>query len=291
MFSALLLGIIQGLTEFLPVSSSGHLVLFGKIFPVVGDHVLFDLVVHLGTLVPVFIVYRADILAMLKAPFVEKGPLAERPNTRLALLVVLGTVPTGIIGLTFKDTFEALFSGVGTLGITFAITGVLLLSTRLTLAPANPGQGLFSGLRERLSSRVPTTASGLAVWHVLVIGIAQGLAITPGISRSGTTIAVALFLGLERELAARFSFLLAIPAICGAFVLTAKDANVASLDFGVLGVGFVASMLSGYGALVLLVKLVKRGDFAWFAPYLFALAALAGAAGLGWIQLPGGGVP
>lgn len=291
MFSALLLGIIQGLTEFLPVSSSGHLVLFGKIFPVVGDQVLFDLVVHLGTLVPVFIVYRADIWAMLQAPFLEKGPLSERPNTRLALLVILGTVPTGIIGLSFKDSFEQLFSGVGTLGITFALTGLLLLSTRLTLAPPSPGQGLFSGLRARLSSRAATTLPELAVWQVLVIGVAQGLAITPGISRSGTTIAVALFLGLERELAARFSFLLAIPAICGAFVLTAKDAHVESLDFGVLGVGFVASMLSGYGALVLLVKLVKRGDFAWFSPYLFALAGLAGAAGLGWIQLPGGGGP
>lgn len=288
MFSALLLGIIQGLTEFLPVSSSGHLVLFGKIFPVVGDQVLFDLVVHLGTLVPVLFVYREDILAMLRAPFQERGPLSERPNTRLALLVILGTVPTGIIGVAFKDAFEVLFSGVGTLGITFALTGLLLLSTRLTLAPAAPGQGAFSSLRTRLSSRAATTALTLAPWQALVIGVAQGLAITPGISRSGTTIAVALFLGLERELAARFSFLLAIPAICGAFVLTAKDAQVASLDFGVLGVGFVASMLSGYGALVLLVKLVKRGDFAWFAPYLFALAAFAGAAGLGWFKLPGG---
>lgn len=283
MLSALLLGLIQGLTEFLPVSSSGHLVLFGKIFPVVGDTVLFDLVVHVGTLVPVLWVYRADILGMLKAPFTERGPLSERPSTRLGLMVLLATVPTGIIGVAFKDVFEELFSGLGVLAVTFSITGLLLLATRLT----TPGGGPFASLRERLSSRAVVSQGQLQWWHALVIGIAQGLAITPGISRSGTTIAVALFLGLDRELAARFSFLLAIPAISGAFVLTAKDADLSSLDLGVMTGGFLSSMVSGYLALLLLVKLVKRGDFSWFSPYLFAIAAFAGAAAAGWISLPG----
>lgn len=272
MFAALILGIVQGLTEFLPVSSSGHLVLFQEFLPVAGDEVLFDLVVHIGTLLPVVWFYRATLLEMLRAPFVEKGALSERPATRLILLVGLATLPTGVIGLGLKDVFESLFDSPQILAVTFAVTGCLLIATRF----AKQGS---------------TNAASMLYWQALLIGIAQGLAIAPGISRSGTTIAIALFLGMDREFAARFSFLLAIPAILGAFVLTAKDAVWAEVVFAPLAVGFVASMISGYGALVLLVKLVKDGNFDKFAWYVWALAIACLAGGLlGWFEVaaPGG---
>ena len=256
MLNALLLGVVQGLTEFLPVSSSGHLVLFQQWLEVHGDEVLFDLVVHLGTLVPVIVFYRSSLLGMIRAPFTEKGPLSERPHTRLIAFVVLGTVPTGIIGITLKDFFEELFATPSILAFSFALTGVLLLVSGL----ARPGT---------------RSEVDMAWWQALALGVAQGLAITPGISRSGTTIAVALMLGMSREFAARYSFLLAIPAISGAFVLKARDADLAAMDPSVLGVGFLASMVSGYLALVILVKLVQQGSFKHFAWYLFALAAFA----------------
>ena len=255
MLAALLLGVLQGLTEFLPVSSSGHLVLFQEFLPAPGDEVLFDLVVHLGTLAPVLFFYRQSILDMLRAPLTEKGPLDRRPNTRLILLVVLATVPTGLIGVGLKDQLEALFDQPSVLAITFAVTGCLLFATRY----ARQGE---------------TTEASMLWWQALLIGLAQGVAIAPGISRSGTTIAVALFLGMNREFAARFSFLLAIPAILGAFVLKARDAAWDEVDPLPLLVGAVAALISGYLALVLLVKLVKQGGFDKFAFYVWALALL-----------------
>ena len=267
MFAALILGIVQGLTEFLPVSSSGHLVLFQEVLPVAGDEVLFDLVVHIGTLLPVVWFYRDSLIQMARAPFAEKGALSERPGTKLIVLVGLATLPTAVIGLGLKDVFEALFDTPQVLALTFAITGGLLIATRF-------------------ARRGSTDASSMLYWQALLIGLAQGLAIAPGISRSGTTIAIALFLGLDREFAARFSFLLAIPAILGAFVLTAKDAVWAEVHWGPLIVGFLASMVSGYGALVLLVKLVKDGNFDKFAWYVWALALACLAGGfLGWFDL------
>ena len=256
MFEAFILGVIQGLTEFLPVSSSGHLLLFQQWLTIPGDPLLFDLAVHLATLLPVLWVYREDLLGILKAPLRERGTLAERPSTRLALLVGAATVPTGIIGLTFKDTFEAMFHEPSTLVITFTITGVLLF----------------------ISGRVPQrgiTLDQMTFQHALIIGLAQGLAITPGISRAGTTIAVALMLGLDRELAARFSFLLAIPAILGAFVLTARDVDPSHIQGDILIVGGVGALVAGYFALTLLVKLVKRGDFSRFCYYVWFMAIVA----------------
>ena len=264
MLAALLLGVLQGLTEFLPVSSSGHLVLFQQWLHVPGDEVLFDLVCHLGTLVPVIFFYRKSLLDMLRAPFVEKGPLSERPSTKLMLLILVATVPTGLIGVLFKDFFEQLFDTPGVLAITFGLTGTLLFVSRYAKQGAIDPQTMLW-------------------WHALALGVAQGLAITPGISRSGTTIAVALFLGLSREYAARFSFLMSIPAILGAFVLKAKDAELAALDPITLSAGFVASLIAGYGALVLLVKLVKSGDFSKFSFYAWGMAIFAGlGAVLGW---------
>lgn len=271
---ALLLGIVQGLTEFLPVSSSGHLVLaqaaLGDSFFAADNAVLFDLVLHLGTLLPVLVFYRHELVAMLRSPLAEPklantgsvlAWLKGNPDRWLATLVVAGTVPTGLMGVLLKDFFESLFHSVYPVAGALLVTAAVLVGTRFVAdRAASPPKG---------------------VGTALLVGVAQGLAITPGISRSGSTIAAGLFLGLDRESAARFSFLLSIPAILGALVLQAKDGvPVDSIDWMAVFVGFVGAAVSGYAALVFLVALVKRGGLHRFAWYLVP-AAVAAAVFLG----------
>ena len=268
---AALLGVVQGLTEFLPVSSSGHLVLFqqwmGDSFFAAEQAVLFDLVLHVGTLLPVLWYYREDLGDIVRA---WTGGGASKPeggglmdwlradaNRWLGFLVVVGTVPTGLMGIGLKDVFESLFHGVRPVGIALLITGALLLVTRWRSGGA-------------------VSAASMGVGAALLIGLAQGMAITPGISRSGTTIAVALFLGFDRALAARYSFLLSVPAILGAVVLLAKD-GVAfeGASLAALGVGFLAAMVVGYLALVMLVALVKKGGLHRFTWYVWPVGVAA----------------
>lgn len=266
----LILGAIQGLTEFLPVSSSGHLALaqniLGDSFLFKEQAVAFDLVLHVGTLLPVLYYYRAELAAMIKSvlsgsPFGEGGPwawLKADPHRWLAFLVVIATIPTGIIGVTLKDPLERVFHNPLLICGALFITGILLFSTRYT---------------ERPQAKLTMTLIA-----ALIIGLGQGMAITPGVSRSGTTIAIALILGFDRALAARFSFLLSIPAILGAVVLTAKDG--VSLPPGGLGplvLGFFTSMVFGYLALWMLVALVKRGNLYKFSYYLWPVSILSAA--------------
>ena len=277
---AILLGVVQGLTEFLPVSSSGHLVLaqqaMGDSFRFADTAVVFDLVLHAGTLLPVLWFYRGDLLRILAAflPGARRqqqdasqtestvettNPVRDR---QLAYAVVVGTIPTALMGLLLKDLFESLFHSVAAVCTALLVTGGLLLSTRFTGrtgdATAKPG------------------AVAITLPKALLIGLMQGLAITPGISRSGSTIATALLLGVPRAEAARFSFLLSVPAICGAIVLMLKDG--AALDGTptvMLVAGFVAAMVVGYLALVMLVALVKQGGLHRFAYYVWPAALIA----------------
>lgn len=251
---AAFLGVLQGLTEFLPVSSSGHLVLFQQFMDLAGDHVLFDLVLHVGTLLPVLYFYRGQVSVLITDLLRGQGPFWERQGVKLWILLVAASLPTAIIGLTFEDTFEALFSNPGALTVTFAITATVMLATRWAPQPSR------------------TLTIPLAV----LLGIVQGMAITPGISRSGSTIAAALFLGIQREEAARFSFLMSVPAITGAVLKKSLDADLAAFDPVALGVGFTTALVSGYLALVLLVELVKRGGLHWFAIWCYLAAAAAG---------------
>ncbi len=255
---AAILGLVQGLTEFLPVSSSGHLVLLQKLMGFCEPELLFDVSVHVGTLFAVIVVFRADLYAMLRGLWATDQE--ARQGRRLLLLVIAGSIPTGIIGLTFKDTFESLFCSSTTVGVALLITGLILMATR------------FAPLATRGLAK---TGWGRAV----LIGVAQGLAITPGISRSGATIAAGLLLGLERELAARFSFVLSIPAILGALALQIKDMEAPTqTTWAPLIVGAVVAAITGYIALKLLLKLVKGGRLHWFAYYCWAL----GIAALAW---------
>jgi undecaprenyl-diphosphatase len=175
--------------------------------------------------------------------------------------MVIGSIPTAAIGLGFKEHFEAMFDSPWVVGTAFLVTGLLLLATRWI-----PG-----GVTDERS---------LVWWQALLIGVVQGLAITPGISRSGSTIAAGLLLGLDREFAARFSFLLSIPAIAGASLLELKDLSLEAGQALPLFVGFMAALCTGYLALILLLRLVNKGSFWTFSPYLCLVAALSFGVGL-----------
>lgn len=264
-FEALILGMVQGATEYLPVSSSGHLVIFQHLFGVVEPAILFDIILHVATLVAVLWYYRRDVSDLMRQSLAALRGLmggeswseiqTTYPSFRLAWFILLGTVPTAFIGLVFQDTFEGLFTSVGTVGYMLWITGLILL-----IAHFSP-QG-----DRRIGKMRPADA--------LLIGFVQGLSIAPGISRSGATIAVALILGLEKETAARYSFLLSVPSIIGALILKLADADN-SIGLGVAAIGFASALVTGYLCLALLVQLVKRDKLAWFAPYCFAMGLFA----------------
>ena len=262
LWPSLVLGLVQGLTEFLPVSSSGHLVLGQHLLRFSPPSLLFDITLHVGTLLPVVWLYRADLWAILRS----LGRLGqarrawqEDRGLRLLVCVALGTLPTGLMGAALNDLFERLFSSPAVVGVMFLITGGILMASRLSRAPQTDEEPADSHLT-------------LTPLRALAVGVAQGLAITPGISRSGTTISAALLLGIERTMAARFSFLLAIPAILGAVALHAR--HVGSADRGLLPIylaGALVAAASGYLALKWLVGLVRRGALCRFAYYLWPL--------------------
>lgn len=264
-FEALILGVVQGATEYLPVSSSGHLVIFQHLFGLEEPALLFDIVLHVATLLAVVWYYRQDIIDLIQQTSSAVRALVggtswsevqtEYPGFRLGWLIVLGTVPTALIGITLQDTFEALFGSLRTVGLMLCVTGIILLLTRYGLR----------GTRQ-IGQMRPVDA--------LLIGLVQGLAITPGISRSGSTIAVALLAGIEKETAARYSFLLSVPSIIGALILKIGDSGN-GIGLAPTLIGFVAALVTGYLCLTLLVQLVKRGKLAWFAPYCFAAGLFA----------------
>lgn len=256
---AIVLGTVQGLTEFLPVSSSGHLVLFQNLFGLREPELLFDICLHVGTLSAVVIVFYREIMEIIKAllqlPTRMKtaGGIRRLCETdasiRMALLIVVGSIPTAIIGLLFKEITDQLFGSIAVVGCMLMATGTLLWLTRKISGEGRPvDQTTFK--------------------DALIIGIVQGLAILPGISRSGSTIATALFLGVDRKLAGRYSFLLSIPAIAGALVLGLDAPEMqTTIPLGTIIAGSVVSALVGWFALVVLLRVVDRGQLHLFAPY------------------------
>jgi undecaprenyl-diphosphatase len=259
--TALLLGLIQGLTEFLPISSSGHLVLVQQFLPVGGDALAFDLLLHLGTLVPVLVVFRADLLEMLRAPFLGAGPIRDRPGVRWIFYVAVASVPTALMGLALEDYFESVFSDLGDLSWQFAVTALALHAT----ARVRPGTLDIMGMRW---------------WHAALIGSAQGIAILPAVSRSGATIVAAMLLGLNRDLAGRFSFVISIPAILGAALLKLREVTVPPGMLPAWSAGTAVALVSGWVSLVFLVRVIRAGDFSKFAGYCWVAAALCG-----WLAL------
>ena len=266
---AIILGIIQGLTEFLPVSSSGHLVLFQHLFGLKEAELFFDVCVHLGTLVAVVIVFRQEIIKILSALSKlvslrgQKEKFLQRmdsdPDLKMALLIVIGSIPTAILGLLFAGIADRLFSSTLITGMMLMVTGFLLWLTR-----------------KAESLTASASSGGLSTGKAFVIGIVQGLTIIPGISRSGSTISAGLLLGVDRETAARYSFLLSIPAIVGAGILSVKDGMSQTnpvISMSLLGA--VTAALMGYGALKSLLHLVKKGRLHVFAPYCWLVGIVA----------------
>lgn len=248
----LLLGVIQGLTEFLPVSSSGHLVIGETLLKLHAPSLTLDIALHLGTLLPVLWLYRRDVgelfFAVGRLPRLGAGLATDAP-LRLLVCLALACVPTALIGASLESTFERLFSSARAVGISLIITGGILASTLLRRAPATGG------------------ALSLTPLKALLIGTAQGCAIAPGISRSGSTIAASLLLGVERELAARFSFLLSLPAVLGAALLHLRKVDAAGPVWPLVA-GALTAAAAGYLALLLVTHLVKQGRVHWFALYV-----------------------
>jgi undecaprenyl-diphosphatase len=254
-FQAIFLGVVQGLTEFLPVSSSGHLVFFQSVFGMVEPQLAFDVMLHLGTLLAVVVYFRTDIARILLGAWAWiRGRRKGESEAKLLLWIVVASVPTGLMGVVLKDWFESLFSMPRTVGLMLLVTGLLLWLTRVV-------------------RKNEKTAGRMGVWDALIIGIAQGIAIIPGISRSGSTISTGLFCGLHRELAGKFSFLLSIPAILGATLLEFRKIDTAS-GFGVTFIGMAVSFIVGLLALRLLMNIVKKGRLSSFSYYCWAVGLL-----------------
>lgn len=247
-FEAIGLGALQGVTEFLPVSSSGHLVIGQHLLGISVSGNAFEVWVHLGTLLSILVVFKQEILSLLTT-------ITQAETRKYIGILIAGTVPAVIIGFGFKDTISGWFDSVGVVSIGLIITGILLFLTKAV----HPKTAKI------------TLAAGVC------IGLAQALAIVPGISRSGATIAMALCLGVSSKEAAKFSFLLAIPAIAGAGLLTALDAVQAqemSLSLFIILPGLIASFGVGWISLRWLLAIIQKGKLHWFGTYCIALGVI-----------------
>jgi undecaprenyl-diphosphatase len=264
---AVVLGVVQGLTEFFPVSSSGHLVIFQHLFGMTEPALLFDVCVHVGTLLAVSVYFYRDVWAIAGAPFrfipkaLKDGAREAAADggepLRMVLLIIAGSLPTALLGFGFHQVAGSMFASLPIVGSALLVTTALLVGTR------------YTGARNR-------QIIAFSVWSALIVGTAQGLAVIPGISRSGATIAACLMMGLTRDAAARFSFLLAIPAILGALALSAASGPEAWGEYSAaaIALGTCTSAVVGYLALAGLIRIVRRGQLSYFAPYCLALGVL-----------------
>lgn len=266
LFQAVLLGLVQGVTEFLPVSSSGHLVIFQDLLNVKLDGaglLAFDICLHFGTLVAIMLAFRAEIVGIIrsivcpsgKAVAMMGGIMSGGEARRLALFIIIGTIPAAIVGPKLNDFLESIVSNAQIAAEMLIITGFILWGTRFAKDRGIPPQNMR--------------------WHhALIIGCAQALAIIPGISRSGSTISCGLYLGLDRALSARFAFLLAIPAIGGAVVLKYKDLLLMNREMiFVTIVGATVAAVASFACIKLLMVIMKKGRFSWFSYYCWSVGA------------------
>ena len=267
LFSAILLGLVQGITEFLPISSSGHLAIAEELLSFTGASNVpgfFDVLLHLGTLVAVFVAYWGDIKEMVLELFCGVRDLKNRstpsplpPARRLIVLIIMATLPLFVI-VPFKDTIEGLAGSLYFVSVALIATGCML----------------FFSDRVKKGRKTEKTAT---MKDALIVGLGQAIATCPGLSRSGTTITVGCFVGYERSFAVRFSFLMSIPAILGANILSLKDALEAGIIWGdvpVYLVGVAVAALSGYACIRLLKMIAAKGKFGAFAYYCWAVGAL-----------------
>jgi len=255
LIEAIILGIIQGLTEFLPVSSSGHLELGTVILGVkTSNNLLFSIIVHAATALSTIVVFRKEILTLIA----DLLRFEWNESTKYIAKIAVSMIPVAVVGILYEDKIEMLFSGQIILVCSMLmITGLLLLISHYT----KPKEGSVSFIK------------------AIIIGIAQSVAIMPGISRSGATITTALFLGIDRNKAARFSFLMVLPPILGAALLKTMDyfkAETVTSDASTLALvaGFIAAFVSGLLACTWMIRLVRRGKLVYFAIYCFIIAII-----------------
>jgi undecaprenyl-diphosphatase len=240
MLKYVILGAIQGVTEFLPVSSSGHLVIAQKLFAMQGEEIAVSIVLHLGTILALVVFFFKDLLKLLR-------------DIKLLSLIIAVTIITGIIGIAGKDFFESLFTSAKAVGISLMVTGVILILTKFA-----------KGARDTVNTK-----------DALILGVTQGIAIIPGISRSGITISTLLFRKLDAQTCFKFSFLASIPAVLGAALLEAKKIGFAIQgDTKDLIAGFIFSFLSGLLALSLLKIILKRAKFYYFGFYCLGIGII-----------------
>jgi len=266
LLKALILGIVQGLTEFLPISSSGHLVIGSAILDFHEPGIAFEVFLHCGTLLAVILVFRAELLLMIRALFTP--PAVRRANPELEFYfqwdinIIIATLPAVVVGLWLKDSIDRIFDNILITFAMLAVTGVIMVLTRF----------------------IHEKGAAIGRFRALLIGIAQSMAILPGLSRSGSTIFTGMLLGVNRETAARFSFIMSIPAILGAVVLKGRELITSPPPAGELldiALGTGASVISGYFAIVLLMRIVRRGKLEWFGYYCLLLSGI----GFGWYLL------
>lgn len=257
-FEALILGLIQGLTEFLPVSSSGHLELAKALFgegQVPQESLLLTVVLHGATAMATLLVFRKDVGEILKGLLT----FTWNDEAKFVTFIIVSMVPAALVGLFFEDEIESLFGGQITLvGAMLIVTGALLF----------------------LADKAKETGKPVGAKNALIIGISQAIAILPGISRSGATISTAVLLGIDREKAARFSFLMVVPLILGKMLLDLKDLATGDITIsqgasGPMTLGFIAAFVSGVIACKWMIALVKKAQLKSFAYYCFAVGAIA----------------
>jgi len=260
--NAVLLAVFQGFTEFLPVSSSGHLVLMQELLNLHDPQlIIFDVFVHFGTLMSVVFVFWNDILKMVRS-FIKafstmnlKEEYKKTEHFRLGVAIIVGSIPAGIIGLLYRRQIEDAFTDPKLVAMNLVITGLILFLTRLPKPVPGKKVGFVSAF---------------------MIGLAQTVAILPGISRSGSTMSTALYLRISPVQAARFSFLLSVPVIAGASLLEGYTIYKYGTTIGLapLFIGTVVSAISGYLAIKVLFKVMEKGKFSWFSVYCLIIGVL-----------------
>lgn len=267
--SAILLGIVQGVAEFLPISSSGHLAILQNLFALSAgeEHMFFDVLLHLGTLISICVCYWGDIVAMVREVFIvlrggrkADGTPVTQPlgAARLFLMIVVGTLPLFLV-LPINDSVEQLYYITPFIGVVLLLTGCMLfVSDRMT-----PGKKTERNMRFR---------------DALIIGLCQCVATIPGLSRSGTTITAGIATGLDRKFAMKYSFLLSLPAVLGANLLSIiKALTEESIDASLIPaylIGMLFAMLSGIAAILLMKLIARKSKFGWFAYYCWGAGAL-----------------
>ncbi|MAY22597.1 MAG: UDP-diphosphatase [Flavobacteriaceae bacterium] len=252
---AILLGIIQGLTEFLPVSSSGHLEL-GK--ALLGDQsvpeesLLFTVVLHFATALSTLVVFRKDVWEILRGLF----QLKWNSKTRFSVKIIISMIPAVIIGVLFEEQLESLFGG------SIAFVGAMLIITAILLW---------------LADKAKNTGKKVTFTHAFIIGVSQAIAMLPGISRSGATISTSVLLGNDKGKAARFSFLMVVPLIFGKIAkdVMSGDLSTETANMTTLGIGFIAAFIAGLAACTWMIKLVRNSKLKWFAVYCLAVGIIA----------------